>query len=163
MWNCVTQVTSHKGELIAGTVIDCKINPQFDLTSSHVRQEVATLIEKEDPLFLIGAEEQAAQHAGEEYAAQWEPQQPPVSVPAFPVFSEMNVESRGPCTPEQNQGLTPGHNVGQASAPIYGSPGFGNSVLVPLGNCGCHSAWRNVAIVERDLIIHFYARALPGG
>ena len=36
-------------------MIDCKVNPQFDLTSSQVRQEVATLIEKEDPLFLIGA------------------------------------------------------------------------------------------------------------
>ena len=47
--------TANKGELIAGTVIDCKVNPQFDLTSSQVRQEVATLIEKEDPLFLIGA------------------------------------------------------------------------------------------------------------
>ena len=47
--------TARKGELIAGTVSDCKINPQFDLTSSQVRQEVATLIEKEDPLFLIGA------------------------------------------------------------------------------------------------------------
>ena len=47
--------TANKGELIAGTVIDCKINPQLDLTSSQVRQEVATLIEKEDPLFLIGA------------------------------------------------------------------------------------------------------------
>ena len=47
--------TANKGDLIAGTVIDCKINPQFDLTSSQVRQEVATLIEKEDPLFLIGA------------------------------------------------------------------------------------------------------------
>ena len=42
-------------ELIAGTVIDCKVNPQLDLTSSQVRQEVALLIEKEDPLFLIGA------------------------------------------------------------------------------------------------------------
>ena len=47
--------TANKGELIAGTVIDCKINPHLDLTSSQVRQEVATLIEKEDPLFLIGA------------------------------------------------------------------------------------------------------------
>ena len=47
--------TANKGELLAGTVIDCKVNPQFDLTSSQVRQEVATLIEKEDPLFLIGA------------------------------------------------------------------------------------------------------------
>ena len=47
--------TANKGELIAGTVIDCKINPQFDLTSSQVRQEVATLIEREDPLVLIGA------------------------------------------------------------------------------------------------------------
>ena len=47
--------TANKGELIAGTVIDCKINPQFDLTSSQVRQEVATLIEREAPLFLIGA------------------------------------------------------------------------------------------------------------
>ena len=47
--------TANKGELIAGTVIDCKVNPQFDLTSCQVRQEVATLIEKEDPLFLIGA------------------------------------------------------------------------------------------------------------
>ena len=63
--------TAHKGELIAGTVIDCKVNPQFDLTSSQVRQEVATLIEKEDPLFLIGAppctEQQyhdVRQHAG---------------------------------------------------------------------------------------------------
>ena len=55
------------------------------------------------------------------------PQQPPVSVPAFPVFSERNVESRGPCTPERRQGLTPEYNVGQASA-LYGSPGFGNSV-----------------------------------
>ena len=49
-WN----FTANKGELISGTVIDCKVNPQFDLTSSQVRQEVATLIEKEDPLFLIG-------------------------------------------------------------------------------------------------------------
>ena len=47
--------TANKGELIAGTVIDCKIIPQFDLTSSQVRQDVATLIEREDPLFLIGA------------------------------------------------------------------------------------------------------------
>ena len=47
--------TANKGELVAGTVIDCKINPHLDLTSSQVRQEVATLIEKEDPLFLIGA------------------------------------------------------------------------------------------------------------
>ena len=47
--------TANKGELVAGTVIDCKINPQFDLTSSQVKQEVAVLIEKEDPLFLIGA------------------------------------------------------------------------------------------------------------
>ena len=47
--------TANKGELVAGTVIDCKVNPQFDLTSSQVRQEVAILIEKEDPLFLIGA------------------------------------------------------------------------------------------------------------
>ena len=47
--------TANKGELLAGTVIDCKVNPQFDLTSSQVRQEAATLIEKEDPLFLIGA------------------------------------------------------------------------------------------------------------
>ena len=47
--------TANKGELIAGTVIDCKINPQFDLTSSQVRQEVATLIERKDPLFLLGA------------------------------------------------------------------------------------------------------------
>ena len=47
--------TANKGELIAGTVIDCKVNPQLDLTSSQVRQEVALLIEKEDPLFLIGA------------------------------------------------------------------------------------------------------------
>ena len=47
--------TANRGELIAGTVIDCKVNPQFDLTSSQVRQEAATLIEKEDPLFLIGA------------------------------------------------------------------------------------------------------------
>ena len=47
--------TGNKGELMAGTVIDCKINPQFDLTSSQVRQEVADLTEKEDPLFLTGA------------------------------------------------------------------------------------------------------------
>ena len=47
--------TANKGELVAGTVIDCKVNPHLDLTSSQVRQEVATLIEREDPLFLIGA------------------------------------------------------------------------------------------------------------
>ena len=47
--------TANKGELVAGTVIDCKINPHLDLTSSQARQEVATLIEKEDRLFLIGA------------------------------------------------------------------------------------------------------------
>ena len=47
--------TANKGELTSGTVIDCKVNPQFDLTSSQVREEVSTLIEKEDPLFLIGA------------------------------------------------------------------------------------------------------------
>ena len=52
LWNCTILEISllNKGELIAGTVIDCKINPQFDLTSSQVRQEVATLIEREDPL-----------------------------------------------------------------------------------------------------------------
>ena len=44
--------TANKGELVAGTVIDCEVNPHLDLTSS---QEVATLIEREDPLFLIGA------------------------------------------------------------------------------------------------------------
>ena len=38
--------TANKGELIAGTVIDYKINLQFDLTSSQVRQEVAALIER---------------------------------------------------------------------------------------------------------------------
>ena len=47
--------TANKGELVARTVIDCKINPHLDLPSSQVRQEVATLIEREDPLFLIGA------------------------------------------------------------------------------------------------------------
>ena len=39
-------------------------------------------------------EEQAAQHAAEEYAAEWQPQQPLVTVSPFPVVSERNVESR---------------------------------------------------------------------
>ena len=33
-------LTAKKGELVAATVTDPKINPQFDLTSSEVRQEI---------------------------------------------------------------------------------------------------------------------------
>ena len=50
-----------------------------------------------------------------------------MSVPTLPVFSEGNVEPRGPRTPQWRQVLTLAHNIGQASAPTHGSPGFGNS------------------------------------
>ena len=52
------------------------------------------------------AEEQAARHVAEERATEREPQQLPMAIPAFPVFSERSAESRAPRTPERREGLT---------------------------------------------------------
>ena len=63
-----------------------------------------------DEAYDSSVEEQAAQHAAEEHDAEWVPQDPPVSVPTFPAFGDRNVESRGPCTPDRREGLTPGYS-----------------------------------------------------
>ena len=70
-------------------------------------------------------EEQAAPHTIEEHAATRGSQQFPASIPMFPVFSKKNAEPRTPHTPERREGLTPRYTNGPASAPHFGSPGFG--------------------------------------
>ena len=48
-----------------------------------------------------------------------------MSIPAFPVFSEMNADPGRHAQPERREGLIPGHTTGPANAPHCGSPGFG--------------------------------------